>query len=220
MNNLDYIPRKDRDFHEWVKFFYLYAGEHLEEWGLSPRLLDEAMPLLADFEAAYERTIAPNRGKIDVHAKDEARAALNTATRALVRAYFARNPAINAAERGRLGLPVYDHTRSRAPLITSIPLATIDFSVKGCHLIRVRDEEHEGRARPRHALGFETWRAFGDTAPARDADFSFAGLAGRSPVVLDYPLEERGKTVHYRFRWINTRHKPGPWSDVQRAIIS
>jgi hypothetical protein len=40
-------------------------------------------------------------------------------------------------------------------------------------------------------------------------------------MIIDYPQVDVGKTVYYRFRWVNEREQPGPWSEgILEAVIA
>jgi hypothetical protein len=54
------------------------------------------------------------------------------------------------------------------------------------------------------------WRRVGGEKPVSDAGFAYAGFGAAATLVIDYSLEEVGKTVWYRARRINTRNDPGP----------
>jgi hypothetical protein len=44
-------------------------------------------------------------------------------------------------------------------------------------------------------------------------------MASKTPHSLDFPEEERGKTVYIAAAWQNERGIIGPWSEIQNAII-
>jgi hypothetical protein len=51
-------------------------------------------------------------------------------------------------------------------------------------------------------------------------DFPWGVRVTRTPFVISFGEQHRGKSVRFRLRWINTRQKGGPWSGEIRAIIS
>jgi hypothetical protein len=40
-----------------------------------------------------------------------------------------------------------------------------------------------------------------------------------NPLVLSFEEEDRGKRVYYAARWVHATEQPGPWSDIESAII-
>jgi hypothetical protein len=83
----------------------------------------------------------------------------------------------------------------------------------------VRDTETKSAGKPAHVAGFEIWRKVGDPAPTTEADWQLVVQAPHSPHALNYNEEESGQRAYYRVRWVNTRGVPGPWSEIQNAII-
>jgi hypothetical protein len=41
----------------------------------------------------------------------------------------------------------------------------------------------------------------------------------RTPYRADFEAEDIGKMVYFACRWVNSRHEPGPWSQVCSAIV-
>ncbi|MDR1866576.1 MAG: hypothetical protein LBR08_13535 [Bacteroidales bacterium] len=220
MHRSDYIPSRDGDFLEWVKHLFTYVQEHAAEWGLDPMELSNLVLMVSSYETVYNRYKDPNRGSADVLAKNEARDALKDATRQYVREHLEYSSRVSDEERRHAGLPVHDRKPTPSPPITDRPVAEVDFSAHQRHSIHVKVGKLTGRSKPAHASGFEGWRKTGGDAPASDSDWSYAGFSSRSPLVLDYPQTDVGKTVYYRFRWMNTRNQPGPWSETVSAVIA
>ncbi|MDR1983913.1 MAG: hypothetical protein LBQ28_03710 [Prevotellaceae bacterium] len=221
MNNLDYIPRQDGKFLEWVKILFAYVDAHASAWNISPNEVALVETLIAAYDAAYAKSEDPNRGRADVIAKDESRDTLKHAVRQFVREHLTYNSAVTDEDRRHMGLPVHDTKPTPAPPITDMPVGEVDFSVHQRHTLRVKAGKLTGKTKPEHAKGFEVWRKVGGDPPATDSDWVYAGFSSRSPLVIDYPLEDVGKTVYYRFRWMNTRNLPGPWSEsIISAVIA
>jgi hypothetical protein len=95
----------------------------------------------------------------------------------------------------------------------------VDFSKRQQHGVIVKNEEGKS-AKPANAHGVEVWRKVGAPAPVANADFAYAGFSTRSTHVVEYTLEDVGKTVWYRAHWVNAKNEPGPWSEVVSAVIA
>jgi hypothetical protein len=44
-------------------------------------------------------------------------------------------------------------------------------------------------------------------------------LATRTPHILEFTEEERGKTVYVAICWQNEKGEKGPWSEIESAIV-
>jgi hypothetical protein len=218
MSTIDYIPRQDGKFLEWVKFLFAYVQEHTMNWNINPSALNDITPLLEKFETDYAKAENPNRGKADVTAKNESRDTLQAAVRHYVKEFLAYNSLVTDEDRRHMALPVHDKKPTPSPGVLAMPEGEVDFSKHQMHRLFVKSPT--GKAKPTHAHGFEAWRKVGGDAPATDSEWAYANFTSRSPLQLDYPLADVGKTVYYRFRWVNTRNQPGPWSDTINAVIA
>jgi hypothetical protein len=65
---------------------------------------------LERFETCLKKASEPNRGKVDVLKKNEARAALVKDIRTYVQGFLAKNPNVTNADREEMGIPIYDTT--------------------------------------------------------------------------------------------------------------
>jgi hypothetical protein len=220
MNNKDYIPESDGKFLEWAKFLFANVKEHATAWNLTAASWAKITPLLKTYETAYTKAQDPNRGKADVLEKNEARDVLKKAVRQYVKEYLTNNHLITDDDRERIGLPVHDTKPTPAPPVTDMPVGEVDFSTRMRHSLHVKMGKLTGKAKPGHVNGFEVWSKIGGDPPTDDSQWSYAGFSSRSPMTIDYPQSDTGKTVYYRFRWVNTRNQPGPWSEgIVSAII-
>jgi hypothetical protein len=209
----DYIPTNDGKFLEWVKFLFTYLYGHAAAWGIPPDSWTEIDPLIAAYEAAYAKAENPNRGRADVKAKDEARNKLKKATRQYVKEYLTNNHLISNEEREHMGLPVHDTQPTPPPPPTDMPAGEVDFSKHQQHYVHVKAGTLTGRSKPPKVHGFEVWHKVGGDPPASDGEWVYANFSTRTPLLINYPQTDVGKTVYYRFRWVNTRNQPGPWSE-------
>jgi hypothetical protein len=55
--------------------------------------------------------------------------------------------------------------------------------------------------------------------PAEVSEFPNMEAATANPIVLSFQEEERGKRVFFAARWLNNTAQPGPWSDIESAVI-
>jgi hypothetical protein len=219
MSNSDYIPQADGKFLEWVKFLFSYLQLNATAWNIPPDSWTEADTLIAAYDAAYSKAEDPNRGKADVIAKNKARDALKEVTRKYVKEYIINNHLVTDEDLRHMALPVHDVKPTPSPKPTDMPVGEVDFSRRQQHSVHVKTGTLTGKSKPPKVHGFEVWRKIGGDPPANDGEWVYANFASRSPLVLDYPQTDAGKTVYYRFRWVNTRNQPGPWSEGYVSAI-
>ena len=58
-----------------------------------------------------------------------------------------------------------------------------------------------------------------DAPPADQDALTRTALATRTPHVLEFTEEERGKTVYVAICWQNEKGQRGPWSEIESAIV-
>ncbi|MDR0756229.1 MAG: hypothetical protein LBF85_00070 [Tannerella sp.] len=214
MANKDYIPRKDGKFLEWVQKLIIYAELHLLAWGISKEIFEPIQTLFGVYSDAYSKAQDPNRGKVDVLEKDEARDSLKTVIRQFVKEHLQYNSLVTNGDRESMGLPIHDTKPTPPRIPTEMPIGEIDFSIHLRHIITVKDGKLTGRRKPPQVHGFEVWHKVGGAPPVDDSEWSYVNFSTRSPLIVDYPLSDVGKTVYYRFRWVNSRNQPGPWNET------
>ncbi|MDR0619703.1 MAG: hypothetical protein LBG17_07395 [Bacteroidales bacterium] len=96
---------------------------------------------------------------------------------------------------------------------TDMPAGEVDFSKHQQHSVHVKAGKLTGKSKPPKVHGYEVWNKVGGDPPASDSEWTYVNFASRTPLVINYPQTEVGKSVYYRFRWVNTRNQPGPWSE-------
>jgi hypothetical protein len=125
----DYIPRGDEQFLTWAGNLITYANSHASAMKVDPTTIQPLQAKLTAYQAAFTTASDPNRGKVDVLNKNEARDALKSDIRAFVKAYLAYNPAVSDANKEHLGLPLHDTTRTPTSPPSTIPELELDSSI-------------------------------------------------------------------------------------------
>jgi hypothetical protein len=209
-----YLPRKDRDFCTWVTYFLRSLFPELERIGFPGDEYRKLAALRDDFAKKLEISSEPaTHTKTAVQVKNDARRMLEKAIQQDVREFLQFNRAVTNGDRDNLGLPIYKTGRTPPPPPTDMPLGGVDTSTHQRHIIHVTTGTLTGKAKPPKVRGYEVWRKVGGNAPASDGEWTYVNFSSRTPLMVDYPQTEVGKTVYYRFRWVNTRNLPGPWSE-------
>jgi hypothetical protein len=212
----NFIPRPDAVFNEWQGTLVNYVRVKLPVWNVPQEDFTALTTLQTDFSAKYAKAENPEtRTPAAVTAKIEARNAYEKGMRTFVKEHLTNNHRVTDEDRRNMQLPIHDTKPTPVDPPKSMVLGRIDFSVHQQHTVHVEDSA--GKGRPDNAHGFEAWRKTGGEPPTSDDDFRYAGFSPSTTLTLDYPLADVGKTVYYRFRWVNRRNQPGPWSE---AVIS
>jgi hypothetical protein len=69
----DFIPHSDGAFLEWAKTLTTYTAAHLTAFNVPETSLTPIQAQLTAYETAFEAAQDPNRGKVDVLTKNEAK---------------------------------------------------------------------------------------------------------------------------------------------------
>ena len=114
MAKKSYIPSSDEQFLEWAKNLVVCATDNATKWKVgAPEA--SVNDLIDDFENKLAAAKNPNRGKVDVMKKQEARKVLEKECRMYVQGFLARNPYVTNPDREMMGLNIYDVTPTVVP---------------------------------------------------------------------------------------------------------
>jgi hypothetical protein len=173
-----------------------------------------------DFEQKLVTAEEPStRTKTSVQVKNDAHKALEKNIRQAVKEYLANNHNVTNGDRDDMGLPIHDPKPTPPPIPTDMPVGEVNTSTHQQHIIHVKAGSLTGKAKPPKVHGYEVWHKVGGDPPASDAEWMYVNFSSRSPLIVGYPQTEVGKTVYYRFRWVNTRNQPGPWSESPVSAV-
>jgi hypothetical protein len=215
----DYIPGSDKEFLEWSKNLYTYTLAHFSGWSVpSPQTALESR--LSAYETAFEAAQNPNRGRVDILAKNETRDALKKDIRVYVKAYLINNPAVTDEDKAAMGLPIYKTGKSPVPPPETVPELTVDTGTPRRHKVHYRDRGSKRRGKPPHVSGIEIRYAILDHYPASVNELTHSGFDTASPFVMDYGEEDRGKKAYYCGRWeMPSEGGKGPFGEIVEAVI-
>lgn len=214
----DYIPRKDADLVPWSANFCLQISTNALVWGIIPQEVADLQAANAAFAALQKQTGSPAKNAIIVSQKNDARKNLVSIIRTLV-GFRLRNPVITDAERIAVGL----HVRDTRPTAINVPKLCpgVIIKVVGFRRLKVffRNLETKGKGKPYGAIGAVIIYAVLDAPPSGTGALTRSVLATRTPHILEFTEEERGKTVYIAICWQNGKGEMGPFSDIEKAII-
>jgi hypothetical protein len=215
----DYIPQSDGAFLEWAKTLIGYASAKLMVFNIPAEALTPIQAQLTAYETAFTTAQNPNRGKVDVLNKNEARDALKSALRAFVKAYLSYNPAVTDADKESMGLPLHDTTRSPVPPPSSIPELELDSSIIRQIIVHFKDNGSEKRSKPHGVHGIELRWSLLETSPASVEELKNSAFDTATPYTFSFDETDRGKAIYICPRWENNKGEKGPWGEIVKAIV-
>jgi hypothetical protein len=220
MSDHDYIPAAEGGLLPFAKTLYAYALAHFAGWGVpSPQTVLE--PPIAAFETAFTAYQAPNHGKVDTLAKNEAKDALVHALRVYVQGYVARNPAVTDEDKELMGLPLRDTTPTPHPAPDLRPETGAEPAGTGAHRVTAVNPHTQNKEKPPLVTGVAyARRVRGADEPkslAEDMPSEYQAGASRT---YQYAEGDYGKVADYATAYENSTGQRGPWSNVTSLLIS
>lgn len=219
----DFIPSGDADFNLWQDNLLNFLSAPANRTRL--QLSEADLSVVSAPQGAWERDYpahleAQRAALVASNAKNSARAALEEALRPFI-AVLQKNANLSDADRTALRITVPAVTRQAAPVPTSAPVGSVDFSRRLTHSISFRDENTpQTKAKPDGVRGAQIYIQIGGSVPSGPDGFSFLATDTRAPYVHAFEMNDIGKTVHYLLRWENTTGKVGPWSEIVSAVVA
>jgi len=227
MATKSYIPRSDEKFLAWAANLSNYALKNAARWKVSPP--DDAFnDLISDFESKLEKAKSPNRGKIDVLQKTEARKVLEKECRVYVQGFLARNPFVTNPDRETMKITIYDVIPTVVPP-PSVPVEG-DLYFPAAGLVEVKniravgmqvDKKAEYGVRiyygimgaPDEADKFRI-----DKPPKTGDDLPHSVFTRRNRYRFDF-TGESGRQIFFCLRFENSKGQAGPWGKILQSFI-
>ena len=227
--NRDYIPRQDAAFDAWFRNLVEYVvGKTtvppgsppgtLPEWDHIPqRHVDELTAAYMDWRGYYDYTLVPHTPAA-ITAKNDARRRAERVVRPFVRRFLHFEPVTNA-ERTDMAIPQHDEVRTDHTVVPE----EVEFNIviEGIRVVHIHFKVlgAVGHAKPEGYDGAViVWDVL-DAPPADVSALSRHTMASRTPHTLEFPEEERGKTVYVALAWQNERGILGRWSEIKSTVI-
>ena len=216
------MPHVESEFLPWVENYVTVMTENAVAWSVTPAETSKLAELLGKFKEKYAIAKTPaTQTQAARQAKNDAKTALESYVRKIYRKRLLHNDDVTNEERDLLQVPIHDKTNTPSALPQSSPVAFIDTSVHLQHKIKVTDSITATKrgGLPHNVRGFELWRKIDGPQPSTESEFSYLARPTSSLYVESYTLENAGKQIWYRARWVNSRNQPGPWSGIFGAIV-
>jgi hypothetical protein len=215
----DYIPRNAAQFRFFMSPIMEYTTKMSPEWTAIPHdRIDELYAAFKVFTTAFDLVVAdPTPGNI--HARNAAQKEAVRLLRAFINQFLRYDPVVTDTDRVEMGLPVRDTIRTPSPVPASVPEIEANTSVIRELSLRLRDFGAKTWGKPAHVRSMELAWGIRENRPAEVAEFPHLESATANPIVLSFEEEARGKRVFFAARWLNNTAQPGPWSDIESAVV-
>jgi hypothetical protein len=214
----DYIPKKDSELVPWGANFTSKVAASASRWGIPSNEVVDLQNAYDAFVTLQKKADSPDKTTVIVAEKNAARKKLVDLIRALA-GFRLKNPIITDAERVGMGLHVHDVT----PTTIDVPKTRPELDLDVLDFRRLYAAFHEqgskSKAKPYGVNGAVIVYAVLDAPPADHGALTRNVLATRTPHVLEFTEEERGKTVYVAICWQNEKGQKGPWSEIESAIV-
>jgi hypothetical protein len=215
----DFIPSPDTAFSAFANALVTTLKVDPTSYGLTTEEITELDNELTawdtSFDTLYQARDAARAATVD---KDARREALEAKIRVINKQVQA-DPSVTNTQRADAGLPVYSTTRNPVAVPTTAPMVHLEAANVQQHVFRFTSAvDAHANVRPTGVKSIQLFGAF-DTAPVSDSDFELLGSTTRMNATLNFPISDAGKSIWYRFRYLNTKDQPGPWTTTLAATI-
>ena len=216
----DFIPENDTVFNGWQANLTAYVLTNKVRFNIPDDSWDSLGQMKSVWEAKYVITGKPEtRTTPAVQAKNEAKKNYVSELRKFIKGFLQYNPAVTDEDRASMGLPIHSTSRKPVPTPTTHPEFDVDTSMMRRLNIRFRDAGKNTSAKPFGVHGAEIRWAILNAPPSTVDELVNVAFDTRTPFMLEFADNERGKTVYFCLRWENTRSVKGPWGAFGSAVI-
>ncbi|MDR1575857.1 MAG: hypothetical protein LBS37_07620 [Treponema sp.] len=219
----DYIPAKDSSFNNWIVNYTHRVQQNCQGqnpvWTHIPAAdVLKLVNLRGAWSDAYEDTLVPHTPPI-TEAKNEARKAVQSYARVFTNKYLRNDPVTNQ-QRLECGVPIRQPP-SPVPPPKDVPELTADTSVSHRVSIHYRVLGSTKRGKPPKVAGIEIRSGVRDTPPVTiEDDLIHSHYDTKSPLVLHFDEDSRGKRLYLAGRWeIQREGIKGDFGPVIDVII-
>jgi len=216
--NRDWLPQNRGQriamAHLWIEVFSVNGAE----WNISTAEINQLRLLAANAEDANVRAEASQGSRILIAQANEHHEILGEYMRLIHRTKLF-SPPLAGSDFISLGLRPHDMEPTETPVPTSIPEIEAVTSVIRELTFRFRDFGARRWARPDHVSGIDFRWEIKEARPGHVEEILGVESFSSGPFTLSFGEHQRGQRVFFAARWVNSRLKGGPWSDIESAVI-
>ncbi|MDR0686393.1 MAG: hypothetical protein LBF79_02890 [Dysgonamonadaceae bacterium] len=221
---VDYIPTKDKDLVSFGKNFETVISNNLTKWNISQNEYTEIANAVKSFEASVNLAYSPARTKPITLRKNKNRTNLVAKIRELVN-FKLRNPVITDDDKTSLKLHIKDPTKTPIGRPETIPFLYITGAGNRQLKLSFHDQpkteknDKKSKAKPYGISGAFIVYDILDEKPETQSKLTKVLFATRTPQIIIFQEEERGKKAYFAICWQNIKGERGTWSDIMPAFI-
>jgi len=216
----DWLPGKRADVLEMAQLWKTALAENnrWEDWDFLESEVIKLTELLASARFAFDRNNSPTRGPVTAAAAATAFKSLTAHMRDIKRRRFL-SPPLTDNDWPRLGLRKPDNVRTEHTAVAEE--VVFDVEASGSRRLKVSFwvKDAVNKAKPATCDGAVIVWGVSDSEPVNNGQLANHVMATRTPHVLNFTSEERGKTVWIALAWQNRRGVLGKWTDYRSAIV-
>jgi hypothetical protein len=185
---------------------------------IPPGALGQLNQACAQWQAAYEPTLHPH-GPAETAAMRAAFTGSRKVLSHFVQVWIRGFPEIvTPMHLAHMGIPPIDDTPTPVGRPSTVPEFRFVIKRAGLLALPFKDAGSESRARPYGYNGCLVQWEILDAPPAKISDLREHKLATRSPFLLSFPLEDRGKRVYAAMAW-QANELIGDFTEIQSELI-
>jgi hypothetical protein len=124
-----------------------------------------------------------------------------------------KHPGMTDELRAKLGIPIYDTVKTKAPAPTETPDVSINTKTPLRHEIDFSNK-------PEGVREIEIHLKIGGDATGNESDYQYKGRDTAPPYTQSFIAADSGKQAHYLFCWLNASGERGPWKMASATITS
>jgi hypothetical protein len=219
----DPIPAGDSAYDIYYKNIVQYVaaqcGGSTPRWTHIPQTARTAQS--EDYSAwytAYAVTLKPHT-KEETAEKNRQKKRTMKNLRTFIKAYLRYHPDVTDEDRDNMGIPNDSGGRTPVPVPSTRPEFSIEVKDIRTLALPFHDQGTESRAIPYGIDGAVVRWAVKDHAATSVRELNESHLATRSPYVLVFTDEERGKIVSIAMQWQNEKGEKGKPSEIRSTIV-
>lgn len=183
-------------------------------------LIGTFLPIYSDYVEAYRVWVNPEtRTPIitaDLFVKEKA---MRKILRELYKGFLKDTPIVTDNDLESMGLPKRDEgKRTPSPKADTYPWVEVVLSRIATIIIEFGAEiGKRGKLFGQHDV--ECCWVISDTPITNWKDLVRSSYSTKSPLVIEFDGDMRGKTIYFALRWRNTRDERGPFTPIMSAMI-
>jgi hypothetical protein len=218
----DWLKHSHEELYDQATITYSYLSNYVnrERMGLGTSTMQgqwydsNFVPSYTNFQTAFDDWRDPaQRSPLKIETLNDRENEFRPIYRQLYSSFLKASPFVTDEDLISMDMPPR-HTGSHpSPVAKKAPEYYDDTSVHRQIGIHIKGAKPEGQH------GVEVCWAILDSPPTTIEELTHSSFVTRSPLILSFDENQRGKKVFFCLRWENTRGEKGPWSDIFSAII-